>query len=226
MKSKKNILIFLICLCLFSLFGCKGKVEEPETINRNYDKETVEAAAKDLIEKSIPINEILFGKGLDFEEEGGTGIYKMATEEALSKYGVSSVEDIKARAAEVYSSGYMGTVNSSDIFNSVSDEGVIRFYTRYYNAEGGGIFVNSEYSYALKNTYEYLSDPVALRSEGDVVIVSVSVKASYIGSDKNEKSRTFDKEIKLVEENGQWKLHSSSYIVYNEYTDIYENINK
>ena len=224
--KNKIISLFLVFVSLILLCGCK-KSEDPANavINREYDKAAVEAAAEALLSKSLSVNEILFGAGLDFEEEGGNGIYKKATAESLSKYGVNSVEDILSICAEVYSSGYMNTVKSSDIFKSVSDGSNIVFYTRYYNGEDGGIFVNSVYEYALKNKYEYISRPEALRSEGDSVIVKVTVRATIIGeSGETVKSRDFDHEIKMVEENGQWRLHSSSFIVYNEYTDIYDSI--
>ena len=227
MKNKKIISLFLIFILLFSFFGCKNKNEEDEIKNREYDKTQVEEAARILLEKSVPVNEILFGRGFEFVNDNSNSIYKKASASSLEKYGVNKVEDIKALAGEVYSSGYMSTVNASDIFSSVSDGESIRFYTRYYNDEDGGIFVNSTYNYVLKNEYEYISDPVAIGSVGEFVIVKVTVRATILGENgESVKSRDFDHRIKMVEEDGEWKLHSSSYIVYNEYTDIYEDMNK
>ncbi len=227
MKNKRIVSLFLIFILLLSFFGCKKEENEDKIKNRDYDKSQVEEAAKILIEKSVPVNELLFGKGLEYEEDNQNGIYKKAAASSLEKYGVNKVEDIKAMASEVYSSGYMSTVNSSDIFSSVSDGENIRFYTRYYNNEEGGIFVNSTYDYALENRYEYISEPSAIGSIGEVVVVKVTVRATIIGENgESVKSRDFDHQIKMIEEDGKWKLHSSSYIVYNEYTDIYEDMNK
>lgn len=227
MKNKKIISLFLVLVLALSFFGCKKENDGEQIKNREYDKAQVEEAAKLLLEKSVPVNEILFGRGLEFVEDNSNGIYKKASASSLEKYGVNTVEDIKSLAGEVYSTGYMLTVNSSDIFSSVSDGENIRFYTRYYNNSEGGIFVNSTYDYVLKNKYEYISDPEAIGSVGEVVTVKVTVRATILGENgESVKSRDFDHRIKMVEENGKWKLHSSSYIVYNEYTDIYEDMNK
>lgn len=226
MKNKRIISLFLVLVLALSFFGCKKENDEEQIKNREYDKAQVEEAAKILIEKSIAVNEILFGSGLKYDEDDSNSIYKKASASSLESYGVNTVEDIKALAAEVYSSGYMSTVNASDIFSSVSDGENIRFYTRYYNDEDGGIYVNSTYDYVLKNKYEYISDPCAIGSIGDIVTVKVTVRATILGENGEEKkSRDFDHQIKMIEENGEWKLHSSSYIVYNEYTDIYEDMN-
>lgn len=227
MKNKKIISLFLILVLALSFFGCKKENDGEQIKNREYDKAQVEEAAKLLLEKSVTVNEILFGRGIEFVEDNSNGIYKKASASSMENFGVNKVEDIKALAAEVYSSGYMSTVNASDIFSSVSDGESIRFYTRYYNDEDGGIFVNSTYDYVLKNKYEYISDPEAIGSVGEFVVIKVKVRATILGENgESVKSRDFDHQIKMVEESGKWKLHSSSYIVYNEYTDIYEDMNK
>jgi hypothetical protein len=74
----------------------------------------------------------------------------------------------------------------------------------------------------LKNSYEYIGSVKAVRSEGDFVIVSATVRATRDGSI----SKDFKLEIKLIEESEGWRLASPTYKVYNEYTDIYEDMTK
>ncbi len=239
MNKKRVLLIFTIITLLLSLFSCSGNEEEPTVTNRNYNKTEVEEAAKALIENSISLNEILYGKGLEWEEDGGVGIYKKATQNSLSHYDIKTVADLKEKLTDVFSSKYIDALNKSDVFSSVKDGETIKHYTRYYDhtekvGEGDGekteetyLLVNTVYNYPLKNRYEYISEPVAKRAEGEYVIVVATVRATIIGDDGEvKKVRDFEHEIKLIEENGNWRLDSGTYIVYNEYTDIYEDMNK
>lgn len=230
MKVKSYFLLVLSLFTLFSLFGCTDE-STPPTYNREFVASEVEAAAKILIERSIDFNEILYGKGIEYEDDHSNSIYKPAADAALQKYGIRSVEDLKFKLSEVFSSGYIDQINKSDIFNPVVDDGGVRRYTRYFDKtdEDGNtkLFVNAVYDYVLKNTYEYITDPKAVRSSGDVVIVKATVRATIKDEEGNvKKARDFDHEIKLVEESSGWRIHSSTYIVYNEYTDIYEEMTK
>ena len=231
MKAKSYFLLILSLFTLLLLIGCTAKQTPPPTYNREFVASEVEAAAKTLIERSLDFNEILYGKGIEYEADHSNSIYKPASDASLEKYSISTVEDLKSKLSEVFSSGYIDQVNKSDIFNPVVDDGGVRRYTRYFDKtqEGGEtkLFVNAVYDYVLKNTYEYITEPKALRSSGDVVIVVATVRATIKDEEgKVKKTRDFDHEIKLVEEASGWRIHSSTYIVYNEYTDIYEEMTK
>ena len=52
-------LILISSLVIISLFSCKEK-------NREYDREIVLAAARELIEDSKELNEIYWGKGISY----------------------------------------------------------------------------------------------------------------------------------------------------------------
>ena len=99
-------------------------------------------------------------------------------------------------------------------------------YARYFEDEDKDgkytIYVNKYYDFALKNSYEYVGSVKAVRSEGEYVIVSATVKATR----EDGISRDFNLEIKLIEESEGWRLASPTYKVYNEYTDIYEDMIK
>lgn len=232
MNKRRVLLLFVVLSVLFTIFSC-SKEEPSEVKNREYNAKEVEEAAKILIEKSLPYNEILYGKGLDFDsEDEGMGIYKKATEESLQKYGIKSVEDLKEKLSEIYSSKYIEKkLLSTDIFSSGSDGNNLKFYARYFDEvdEDGNtyVYVNSIYEYDLKNTYEYISEPRATSSIGDLVVIKATVRATMQQSNTEKpKTKDIEHEIRLIEENGKWLLYSSTYVVYDEYTDIYENMNK
>ena len=79
MKNKKIISLFLILVLVLSFFGCKKENDGEQIKNREYDKAQVEEAAKLLLEKSVTVNEILFGRGIEFVEDNSNGIYKKAS---------------------------------------------------------------------------------------------------------------------------------------------------
>ncbi len=218
---KKMTALFLIIILCFSLFSCKEEIK-----NRDYDKAEVEAAARVLIEKSLILNEILYGKGIGYIEDDSALIYKEADKESLKSFGVSSIAEIRDEISQVFSSKYIENIEKSDIFKPLVEDNVTISTTRYFE-DGEGeekvFYVNSAYEYVLKNSYEYLSDITAVRSEGEYVIIKARVKATR--SDDG-RIKTFDNEIKLIEESAGWRLASTTFVVYNKSTDIYNGIDK
>ena len=106
------------------------------------------------------------------------------------------------------------------------EDEITKSYARYFEDEDEEgktvIYVNKSYNFVLKNSYEYIGRVKAERSEGDFVIVSATVRATRDGGI----SKDFKLEIKLIEESEGWRLASPTYKVYNEYTDIYEDMTK
>ena len=205
----------------FSLVSCAE-----EEYNREYDAAEVEAAAEELIEKSLVLNEILYGAGIGYIEDESTKIYKIADEDSLEKFEIEHLSQIEPRLRAVFSKSYVDTVYSSDIFTPLVEDEITKSYARYFEDEDEEgktiIYVNKYYSFVLKNDYEYIGSIKAVRSEGDFVIVSTTVRATRDGSI----SKDFKLEIKLIEESEGWRLASPTYKVYNEYTDIYEDMTK
>ncbi len=222
---KKYTASLLLIIFVLSLISCGDKATEEGKKNREYDAAEVEAAAAELIERSVILNELLYGKGIGYIDDGTTLIYKKADEESLSSFGVSSIADIKSEIEEVFSSSYIATIEKSDIFSPLVDGETTISHTRYFE-DGEGeesiFYVNSAYSYVLKNEYEYVSSPKAQRSDGDYVIVRITIRATR----SDGKVRDFEHEIKLIEEDAGWRIASQTYVVYNEYTDIYEDMIK
>ena len=226
MKVNKILITFLLMLFTLNLYSCKPE----EVYNREYNESEVLLYSRELIEKSLVLNEILYGEGLAYDENVGVGIYKQATNESLAKYQIENMKSLTDKIEAVFSDSYIRTINSSDIFNSVTDDGVIVSYSRYFEDETedegeekiSKILVNSKYDYFLKNKYEYIGDISVKGSEGEYVIVSALVRATRADG----KSRDFNLDIKLIEEEDGWRISTPTYIVYNEYTDIYEDMIK
>ena len=220
-RSHSFIALFLLLVLLCSFVSCTE-----EEYNREYNAKEVEDAAEALIKKSLVLNEILYGKGIGYIEDESTQIYKVADQKSLDKFGIVRLSDIEKMLREVFSKSYIETVYSSDIFTPLVEDEITKMYARYFDDEEKDgkytIYVNKYYDFVLKNKYEYIGKVKAVRSEGDYVIVSSTVRAEREGGI----SKDFNLEIKLIEESEGWRLASPTYKVYNEYTDIYEDMTK
>ena len=220
-RSRSFWALILSFVMTLSLISCAE-----EEYNREYNSAEVEAAAEDLIERSLVLNDILYGKGIGYTEDESTSIYKVADKESLEKFKIEHISDIEPRLRAVFSKAYVDTVYSSDIFTPLVEDEITKSYARYFEDEDEEgktvIYVNKSYNFVLKNSYEYIGRVKAERSEGDFVIVSATVRATRDGGI----SKDFKLEIKLIEESEGWRLASPTYKVYNEYTDIYEDMTK
>ncbi len=216
---KKLLSIILALVMISSLISCER--------DREYDEAEVIAAASELIEKSHRLNELFYGRGLEFSEEGGVGKYKPATSESLEKFGISTLEDMKSLTREIFSESYCEVIFGSSVFTSTKLDDVIKVYARYYQSYDDGenpdsIMVLSDYEYSLKGSYEYKGDLRVVDVEGDVIVV----RASVVAVSESGKSKSLDFDIRLYEESYGWRLTTPTYVVYNEYTDIYDNLKK
>ena len=209
-------LITLLAVTLSLLCSCEK--------DRKYDETEVIAAAKELIAKSHRLNELLYGKGLAFTDEG-IGVYKRADAESLSYYGIETVEDMKAMVREIFSASYCEIIFASDVFSGVKIGDEIKSYARYYqsydeNGQPNGIMVRSDYEYPLRGSYEYSDSMEVIDVEGDIIVVNTLVfTTSESGMQKN-----INFKVRLEEDTVGWRLVSPTYVVYNEYTDLYDDL--
>ena len=214
--KKISALISLLAVILSLFVSCEN--------DRKYDEAEVIAAAKELIAKSHRLNELLYGEGLAFTDEG-VGVYKRASAESLAYYGIETVEDMKAMVREIFSEGYSEIIFSSDIFTGVKVDGEIKSYARYYqsydeNDLPNGIMVRSDYNYPLRGSYEYHDSMKVIDVEGDIIVVNTLVHAtSESGTLKNVNFK-----VRLEEDTAGWRLVSPPYVVNNEYTDLDDDL--
>ncbi len=216
---KRLLSVILTLVLILSLIACDR--------DREYDEAEVLSAAGELIEKSHKLNELFYGKGLEYTEDGGVGKYKPATKESLEYFGISTVEDMKSLVREIFSASYSDVIFNSSVFSSVKLDDVIKSYARYYqsydeNDEPCGIMVLSDYEYTMTGSYEYKDGLEVVDVEGEVIVV----RAQVIATDEHGESKTINFDIRLFEESYGWRLITPTYVIYNEYSDIYDNLKK
>ena len=206
-----------VLLCL-SFISC-----DDDKKDREYNEAEVIAAAEELLDMVKSINEIYYGKGFEYDEGESIGIYKRATDESLLKFGIGSVEELKAVTKQVYSDS-RAEIMFDTVLEAVSDDGVIRHYARYYDHKGDDgesfIMVNSQYSYHLTGDIEYLPGIRVSDVDGEVIIITVPVRLT---SDKG-KIKDTTLQIGMIEEDDGWRFSTPTHAVYNESSDAYEDL--
>ena len=214
-----SLLLAFSSLCI-SLISCER--------NRTYDEAEVKAAAEELILLSVDLNEIYYGKGIDYSSDVSTssGNYYEASYSSLKKYGIQTIEDLVKKTTRVYTSDYSNEIFETKIGGVYSGEGSFEL-SRYYQktdvltGENICIMVYSQAKVYLTDTVEYdFENMTVLRSKGERVYVSVPVAVT----NEEGKSQNVDIEIALIEEENGWRLDSPTYAKYNEYLDYYNDL--
>ena len=208
--------------------------DNPEISDREYNEAEVSLAARDLLEKSIFINDIFWYDGIPTgeDQEGVTlKAYKRADKAYLEDKGITLFDDIKKLTRGVFSES-----KSEDYFriflagsNDESFTGVSYYIPEYLiNTETGerkeiGILVSDKRAedklvkIGEKTEYDYDSIKV-IASEGERV--KIEVKCTVTTSDGKTQTRT--ENMYLIEEDDGWKLDSFSKIAYLEEINLSE----
>ena len=196
-----KIIVFTLMFCLLvpTLSGCAKE-----------DEKTLIATAEALIEKSKVVNEICFGKGLSCMSEGGYILsgYVEASKEDCERYGISSTEDIKALAREVYSVAACDYIDQV-IFAPVQTGSGFISYRRYFDAtedDVAHLMVKKEYEPLAVGEVSYTNVRVASQKRNRAeILVDITVT-------EGDKTRT-DKDVALTmrKENDAWRLDTLTY---------------
>ena len=197
-----KIIVFTLMITLLvpSFTGCAAESDE-ELI----------ATAKLLLEKSKTVNEICYGKGLAFMEEGGHSLsgYLEVTKEDRERYAVSSVEDIKALVREVYSFATCEQVDAT-IFAPIYTETGYVSYRRYFDTttEDGvsHLMVKKEYEPFVVGEVRYDNIRISSHKRNRAEILA------DITVTEGERTRT-DKDVSFAmrREEGVWKFDALTY---------------
>lgn len=231
MKLLKKILflILLVALATMSL-SCKKDEAVEEVPPREYVESEVIECAKALINTAKDINRIVWGVGIlpvPEEEETG-GVYRACASDELARYGVSSVDDIRTLCQNVYSEAMCKTIENT-AFSNVKDDGesivsLVRYYDKTdKDTETVTLMVNTNAYIYFEKEVLYHTDTLKVTGvRGEVLTLTVSVTV-YDGEDKpHEKTLTFQ----MIEESDGWRLHSPTYMKYDPYADIYDDLTK
>ena len=221
---KMTAILLIIAVLPLSLISC----------DRKYDEEEVRAAAKELITASLPLNEIYYGEGIRYLEysEKNVGVYFEADPAHLLELGFSTLPELKTKTKAVFSEAHSERMFGGSLSGTFMPNGsstLARYYQEYtkggapdYVIEPDYIMVYSEYENMLKGDVTYdLDNLTVLGAKGEVVYVIVSVSITYEG-----KTQDTSIEIGLFEEEKGWRLNSPTYVSYNEYLDIYDQLQK
>ncbi len=209
--------LLLLITVLFSLTSCEK--------DREYDEGEVLAVAKTLIELSIPLNEIYYGKGLDYNEDDGIGAYKRATSHTLMKYGIDTIDDLRAKTREVFSDSMSLSLFGMALDPIYSGESIVgyRRYYQEYDEDGNPttIMVRANYEHFASGVIEYRDGITVKDVEGEIIILSVPVTLTR---ESDGKTRDTEIEVRLIEEADGWRLHSDTFAVYNDSSDRYDEL--
>ena len=217
MKIKQLIAILLLLIFTAASFtSCEN--------DREYDEAEVIRAAEELIRKSEPINEIYYGKGFLPSKEG-KGIYKKVAEGECERLNVYSLDELKAKTKEIFSFDRAEMMINTGLTPIQDEEGNIFHYARYYEEKGEDvsyIMVNEVYEYQMTNSIAYDYSKISVDDvEGEIIVVKLPVTLTR----KDGVVKNTELKIKMIEEEAGWRFFSASHAVYDENSDIYEELN-
>ncbi len=224
-KTLKIIaLMLVISLLPLSFVSC----------NRSYDEAEVISAAGKLISASETLNEIYYGEGIGWldNSEKNNGIYCEADPTELNRYGFKTIAELKELTKEVFSVAHaerMFEGSFSGVFMQDGSSTKARYYQKFIDSSDpiertkpDCIMVCSEVEGLIKGEAIYdLSTLAVSHVKGQVVYVTLDVSVSYEG--KTQKQTL---EVGLFEEEAGWRLDSPTYAGYNEFIDIYDQLQK
>lgn len=197
---KTAVFLLLLSLVLTALSGCAGES----------DAEFL-ALTESLLEKSAAVNEICFGKGLAYDEKNGYTVsgYAEASEESRAKYGIQTVEELKALITAVYSVAMVDHIDRV-VFNPVKEENTFLTYRRYFDAmdgEGGvALMVKKDYLPIAHGDVSYTNLRVdSLGRRRATVLVDITVT-------DGTSTRTYESvSLAMRREDGVWKFDTVTY---------------
>ena len=209
MKSKFlriGVRLLCLCLCLVSLLSTASCGRKPPEINDVSERFIY------LIERSVEINDVLFGAGIPVYKRDALitdkrqiyfGVYQSNYELSMEQSRYFDVEGMKADVEEIFSSNYLKALYET-AFDGVlfSDGAYLRFYqegSKFYQTIG---MDNFKYQ---RKIYDYSTMKIVKPSDDD--FVTVEIEAYDIGM--SHKRRVI--EITFVKENGEWYLNSPTY---------------
>ncbi len=217
---KPIVCLLLTALVMLSLASC----------NRRYDEDEVIASAEGLLRKAEVLNEIYYGRGIQYTTSGYIdGYYYEADPIHLNSLGFKTVEELKNKTLEVFTYGYAEQIFETKL-SAIEDETGIQQMTRYYQKYDGPnvlapicIMVYSKAPVLLKDeiVYDYASLRV-MGSKKQTVLVEIDATVT----NEEGKSQTVTVNLNLIEEDDGWRIDNPCYANYNDSMDKYNELNK
>ena len=216
-------LVRIICLIIIAAL-----LPTLTACDRRYDEAEVKAAAKELIVASAFLNDIYYGNGMKYLENSSrnNGVYCEADPAYLLEYGFKTLSELRTMTKKVFTEAHserMFKGSFSGTFSQTGGSSMARYYQKVDKLGNPEyIMVYSEYESLIKGVANYdLESIKVLGAEGDRVYITVDVCITY-----EDKQQNTSVKIALLEEENGWRFDSPSYVSYNEYLDIYEELQK
>ncbi len=179
LRKLKNKILFILCLVMtVILCSCGGSMTD----------ETVRAELERLLPLSYEMNEIFWGEGLPFTDDGTNNRYMTVTEE--SKY--QTIDEILNKASEVFSDGYLEEIKDA-IFTDSDD-----IDPRYLEINGVLKVDKLNKGFNVQGNIKIDSAVIKKQNRGMVVVT-----AEYEDGGETE--------ITLILDEGKWYLNSPTY---------------
>ena len=182
----------------------------------SFSDEEITAAAETLIEESIAINEIYFGKGLpcvDPDSEAARSFAgEIQTDATLLSYlpvredaGYDSIDSMKEATEKVYSGAYCTYLFEMGFTGISVDEGAAT-HARYMETENGTLAVHKDLSVIDARTYSAEDGDMqveVIRKKGNTAVVKVQSDV--------DGAEDVTVEIQMIYEEDGWRLDSPTY---------------
>ena len=198
--NKKLFSLIILALCLVFLVSCKQQFADEEIIG----------AAAELITEAEEINDIFFGSGIPYTNEGD-GAYKSADKEWLAEKGIESTETLKETTRKDYSESYSEYIFSIMLKAGRTDISVAS-YASYIDTDDGMLVYSQRTDY-IKGKLTYHTDKIKVEEKnGEHVRVSVEVTVENLDGETQERIKSFD----MVKSGERWLLDSGTFLTYNK----------
>ena len=222
-NTKKIILIVVSVIIVFGIILAIYLAPR----DRKYDEAEVRAAATELILASAKLNDIYYGEGIKFLEysENNKSLYCEADPTHLASLGFSTINELKLMTKKVFSASHSETMFSGT-FSGAGTSQMSRYYQEYDDSRIDPkplyIMVHREYTPLMNGEMTYNFDTLKIiGSKREYVNATIDVTVA-----KDGKTQTHTLNIRLIEEEAGWRLASTTFANYNEYQDIYDELQK
>lgn len=174
-------------------------------------------AAPDLIRRSQTLNEIYYGSGIPYDENGTpTGNYYPADKDYLAKVGFSTLDGLDAETEAVFSAAYCEAIRNST--GGAASEGI---YARYISSQAEGRRDERETILVYKNdvraplpTVRFDFSALTITEVGrDYACVTLPIETDYPPDDTHPDPYTekSDMTVRFVYEGGGWRIDTPTY---------------
>ena len=200
---KKLISFLILFVLLINICACS---------EQKYDREEIVKEVEPLLKESQILNDIYFGEGIPLKVNGYTvGVYCEADMSMLSQYGLTDLESIRTKTAEVFSVSMCAWLEEI-AFNSFKT-GITVEGARYYEdpEKEGRIMVRTTADVYVDGTVTYDLSSLKIVSQRKN-IVSTEISATVTTPSGKQRSDTI--KLDLIKEQDGWRLHSPTYFVY------------